>query len=96
MPTYISLINFTQKGAETIKDGPKRLDVAKQRFRAAGAELKAFYIVTGQFDAISISEAPNDEIVAKIALGTAALGNIRTQTCRAFTEDEYRKMVASL
>ena len=44
MPTYISLINFTQKGAESIKDGPKRLDAAKERFRAAGAELKAFYL----------------------------------------------------
>ena len=48
MPTYISLINFTQKGAELIKDGPKRLEAAKQRFRDAGAELKAFYLVTGQ------------------------------------------------
>jgi uncharacterized protein with GYD domain len=96
MPTYISLINFTQKGAEAIKDGPKRLDAAKQRVRDAGAELKAFYLVTGQFDAVSIIEAPNDEVAAKIAMGTAALGFVRTQTCRAFAEDDYRKMVASL
>jgi len=96
MPTYISLINFTQKGAEAIKDGPKRLDAAKQRVRDAGAELKAFYLVTGQYDAVSIIEAPNDEVAAKIAMGTAALGFVRTQTCRAFAEDEYRKMVASL
>lgn len=96
MPTYISLINFTQKGVESIKDGPKRLDAAKQRFRDAGAELKAFYLVTGQYDAVSIIEAPNDEVVAKLALGTTALGFIRTQTCRAFTEDDYKKIAASL
>jgi uncharacterized protein with GYD domain len=96
MPTYISLISFTQKGAETIKDGPNRLDAAKQRIRDAGAELKAFYLVTGQYDAVSIIEAPNDEVVAKIAMRTAALGFVRTQTCRAFAEDDYRKMVASL
>ena len=96
MPTYISLINFTQKGAEAIKDGPKRLDAAKQRLRDAGAELKAFYLVTGQYDAVSIIEAPNDEVAAKIAMGTAALGFVRTQTCRAFPEDDYRKMAASL
>ena len=96
MPTYISLINFTQKGAEAIKDGPKRLDAAKQRMRAAGAELKAFYLVTGQYDAVSIIEAPNDEVAAKIAMGTAALGFVRTQTCRAFTEDDYKEMAASL
>jgi uncharacterized protein with GYD domain len=96
MPTYISLINFTQKGAETMKDGPKRLDAAKQRFRAAGAEMKAFYLVMGEYDAVAISEAPNDEVVAKLAMASAALGSIRTRTCRAFTEDEYRKMAASL
>lgn len=96
MPTYISLLHFTQKGVENIKDGPKRVDAAKQAFRAAGAELKAFYLVTGQYDALVISEAPNDETVAKLALATAALGNVRTETLRAFTEDEYRKIIASL
>lgn len=96
MPTYISLLHFTQKGVENIKDGPKRVDAAKQAFRAAGAELKAFYLVTGRYDALVISEAPNDETVAKLALATAALGNVRTETLRAFTEDEYRKIIASL
>ncbi|HMM89565.1 GYD domain-containing protein [Bradyrhizobium sp.] len=96
MPTYISLINFTQKGAEAIKDGPRRLEMAKQRFRDAGAELKAFYLVMGQYDAVSIVEAPNDEVVAKLALGNAALGFVRSQTCRAFGEDDYKRIVASL
>ena len=44
MPTYITLLHFTQKGMETIKEGPARLDRAKQAFKAAGAELKAFYL----------------------------------------------------
>jgi len=90
------LLDFTQKGVESIKDGPRRLDAAKERFRKAGAELKAFYLTTGQFDAVAISEAPNDEVVVKLAMTTAAQGNIRTQTCRAFTEDEYRKLASSL
>jgi uncharacterized protein with GYD domain len=96
MPTYISLIRFTQKGVETIREGPKRLDVARQAFRDAGAELKAFYLVTGQYDAVAISEAPNDETVAKLALRTSAMGNVRTETLRAFNEDEYRRIVASI
>ena len=96
MPTYISLLNYTQKGAEAIKDGPKRLEAAKQRFRDAGAELKAFYLVTGQYDAVTIVEAPSDEVMAKLALGTATLGFVRSQTCRAFPEGEYKTIVASL
>jgi uncharacterized protein with GYD domain len=96
MPTYITLLRFTQKGIETIKDGPARLDRARQTFKAAGGELKAFYLVTGQYDAVAVIEAPNDEVVARIALGNASMGNIRSETLRAFTEDEYRKIIASL
>ena len=96
MPTYITLINFTQKGVENIKEGAKRLDAARQAFKAAGADLKTFYLVMGQYDAIAISEAPSDEVVAKLALTTAAGGNVRTTTSRAFTEDEYRKIISSL
>jgi uncharacterized protein with GYD domain len=96
MPTYISLIRFTQKGMETIKEGPKRLDAAKERFRAAGGELKAFYLVTGQYDAVAIAELPNDEAVARVALANGSMGNVRTETLRAFTEDEYRKIIAAL
>ena len=96
MPTYITLINFTQKGVENIKEGAKRLDAARQAFKAAGADLKTFYLVMGQYDAIAISEAPNDEVVAQLALTTAAGGNVRTTTSRAFTEDEYRKIISSL
>jgi uncharacterized protein with GYD domain len=96
MATYIILLNFTQKGVETIKEGPSRLDRAKQAFKTAGAELKAFYLVTGRHDGVAIVEAPNDDVVARVVLGLASRGTIRSETLRAFTEDEYRKIVASL
>ncbi len=96
MPTYISLLNFTQQGIEKIKESPARLDGARQVFKAMGAELKAFYLVMGRYDAVVISEAPNDETVGKLVLMIGAQGNIRTETLRAFTEDEYRKMIAAL
>jgi len=96
MPTYVVLLHFTQKGIESIKEGPARLDRAKQTFKAAGGELKAFYLVTGRYDAVAIVEAPNDEVVARLALGNASLGNVRSETLRAFTEDEYRKIIATL
>jgi uncharacterized protein with GYD domain len=96
MPTYISLIRFTEKGVASIREGPKRLDGAKKAFRDAGAEIKAVYLVTGQYDAVAIADAPNDETMAKLVLTTASLGNVRTETLRAFNEDEYRKIVASI
>jgi uncharacterized protein with GYD domain len=96
MPAYISLLNFTQQGIEKIKESPARLDKARQAFKAMGAELKAFYLVMGQYDAVVISEAPNDETVGKLVIMIGAQGNIRTETLRAFSEEEYRKMIAAL
>ncbi len=96
MPTYITLLRFTQKGIESIKEGPTRLDAAKQTYRAMGGELKAFYLTMGQYDAVVISEAPDDETRAKLALAIGSMGNSQTETFRAFTEDEYRKIIAAL
>ncbi|MBW2493052.1 MAG: GYD domain-containing protein [Deltaproteobacteria bacterium] len=96
MPTYITLVNYTQKGIENVKESPRRLEAAKQAFKGMGAELKEFYLVMGRYDIILVTEAPNDETVAKIALALGSLGNVRTESFRAFKEDEYRKIVSSL
>lgn len=96
MATYITLARFTQQGIEKIKESPDRLDAAKQAFRAMGAELKEFFLVTGTYDLVVISEAPDDETVAKLALSIGVQGNIRTETIRAFTEDEYRSIISAL
>ena len=96
MPTYITFLNWTQQGIQGIKDAPKRLDAAKKIYKAAGAEIKAFYLVFGQYDAVVVSEAPNDEAAARVALTVGKQGNVRTQTSRAFSEAEYRKLVRSV
>jgi uncharacterized protein with GYD domain len=96
MPTYISLIKYTQKGVEAIKDSPKRLDAGKEIFRKFGGELKQFYLVMGEYDIVIIGEAPNDEAMTKAILAIASRGNIQTQTIRAFTESEFRKIVGDL
>jgi uncharacterized protein with GYD domain len=96
MPTYVTLLQFTQQGVEKIKESPARLDRSKAAIKAAGGELKAFYLTMGQYDALVISEAPNDAVYATTLLGIAAAGAVRTQTLRAFTEDEYRKIIAAL
>ena len=58
--------------------------------------MKAFYVVMGQYDMVIVSEAPNDEAIAKVALATGSKGGVRSETLRAFTEDEYRKLIAAL
>ena len=96
MATYITLLHFTQQGIKNIKQGPERLDAAKQAFKAAGAEIKDFYLTMGQYDAVVVSEAPDDETTSKIALSIGSQGNVQTQTFRAYPESEYRKIISAL
>ena len=65
MPTYLTLLRFTQKGIEGIKEGPARLDAAKEAYRSAGAKLREFYLVTGKYDAVVLAEAPDDETAGR-------------------------------
>lgn len=96
MATYITMLRFTQQGIKDIKGGPGRLDAAKKAYAAAGGSIKAFYLTMGRYDAVVVSELPDDGAAARIALQTGSLGNVTTETLRAYTEDEYRKIIASL
>ena len=96
MPVYISLANYTQQGISNIKDSPKRLEAVKKAYEAAGGKLLAFYLTMGQYDITVIGEVPDDKTAAKLALAIGAGGSVRTETFRAFTEDEYREIIASL
>ena len=96
MGHYITLIRYTQQGAAKIKESPTRLDKAKKAADAAGGKIHAWYLTMGKYDAVIVSEFPNDEASAKFMLSTGAAGNVTTQTLKAFTEAEYRKIIGSL
>lgn len=96
MATYISLLRYTQQGIEKIKESPARLDSARKAFEQLGVKIKDFYLVCGQYDALVIVEALDDTAVAKITLALGSRGNVRSETFRAFTEEEFRKIVGAL
>jgi uncharacterized protein with GYD domain len=96
IPTYISLCRWTLQGVTTIEGSPARLDAAKKAFAEAGIQVLSFYLTTGSHDMVIITEAPNDEVLAKALLSTISRGGITTQTSRAFTEEEYRALIKGL
>jgi len=93
MPAYITLANFTDQGARTIKDSPDRFEAFKTQAEALGVSIKSVHWTTGAYDLVLVAEGPEDAMMS-LALKTAALGNIRTQTLRGFTAAEMRKLVA--
>jgi uncharacterized protein with GYD domain len=96
MATYFIYIDWTEQGIQNVKDSPKRLDAAKKGIKDAGGEVKGFYMLQGSHDGVLIADVPSDDKLAKFVLKIGGLGNVRTTTVRAYTEDEYRKIIGGL
>jgi uncharacterized protein with GYD domain len=96
MATYISLLRYTHQGVTSIKEGPGRVDAAHKVYAELGAELKAVYFVMGRYDFVAIVEAPDEVTAARAALALGSKGNVSSETLRAFTQDEFRSIVAGL
>jgi uncharacterized protein with GYD domain len=96
MPHYVMLLRYTPQGMANIKQSPSRLDAARKAAEAGGGKIHSWYLTMGHHDAALICEFPDDDACAKFALSVGALGNVGTETLRAFTEPEYRKIISSL
>jgi uncharacterized protein with GYD domain len=96
MPTYITLIRYTREGVQNMKDSPNQLERAIEVTESYGGEYKGFYLTFGQYDGVYIAEYPDDESAAKAMLTVAGAGAVSTETLKAFTEDEYRDVIAGL
>lgn len=96
MPTYIVLANWTDRGAQQVKESPRRIETAKRALAEMGGEFKAFYMTLGPYDLLGVYEAPDDAVAARFTLLLGMLGTVRTQTLKAFPEAAYREIIASL
>jgi len=96
MPSYIAMLKWTPQGLQNLKQSPTRLDAARKGFEAAGVKMKDFYMVTGKHDMIAILDAPDDASLAKAILAATSQGSLTSETCRAFTEAEYRDIIGGL
>ena len=95
MLTYINLVNFTDQGIRNIRGLPDRWKGARTAIEAVGGSV-TYYMTMGNYDAVVITQFPSEESAAAAALAIGGLGNVRTTTLRAFTEEEAGKIVASL
>lgn len=96
MPTYISLVGFTDQGIRTIKDTTKRADLARAAAARFGCQITQIYWTLGQHDLVLVTEAPDDATLSAFGLSLASLGNTRTQTMRAFSQDEMNAILAKM
>lgn len=95
MATYIVLVNFTEQGIKGVKQIPERWKAVDQAVQKAGGKWTP-YLTMGQYDAVAIFEAPDDETMARTLLTIGMSGNVRTTTLKAFTRAEAEKLAASI
>ena len=96
MATYIILANFTEQGIRNVKDSPRRADALRDMAQKAGATVKEVYWTLGAHDIVTVVEAPDDIAVTALGLSTGALGNVRTQTLRAFSKEEMTTILGKM
>ena len=96
MPTFISLFGWTEQGIRGVKDTAKRAADFRNSIQAAGGSVKQIYWTMGRHDGVIIFEAPDDATATAVMMGGCAKGNVRTETLRAFTEDEIKGVLAKI
>lgn len=96
MATYIVLGNFTDQGIRNIKETAKRAEAFKALAKKAGVTVKDIYWTLGRYDLVTILEAADDELITALGLSAGSLGNIRTQTLRAFSAEEMGGILAKM
>lgn len=96
MPTYIVLVHFTDQGIRNVKQTAERAKVLTAAAARLGVKVKETYWTMGAYDAVLTAEAPDDETMTALALSAGALGNIRTETMRAYSADDMNRILAKL
>ncbi len=93
MSHYIALLRFTQRGAENIKDSPKRAHHFNALAKKSGVKIEAQYWTIGAYDGVLILRADSEKKALQLLTSLAATGNVRAETLRAFTEKEFAEIV---
>jgi uncharacterized protein with GYD domain len=96
MATYILLATYTEQGIRGIKDTVTRTESVKELAKKAGATMKESYWTLGKYDVVAVFEAPDDETMTAFSLSVAKLGNVKTQTLRAFSSGEMSKILGKM
>ena len=96
MPTYVTLASFTEQGVRNAKDTLKRAEACKEMAKKHGVTVTDIYWTQGRYDIVTITEASDDISATALSLSIGALGNIRTETLRAFSASDMETIIGKM
>jgi len=96
MSNYVVLIDWAEQGIKNVKDTVKRAKSFEGAIEKAGGKSLGFYYTIGRYDMVAIVQAPTDGAIASVLLSLGSLGNVRTETLKAFSTDEAANIIEKL
>src|ERR1051326_5300413 len=96
MPNYVILANWTDQGIKNVKDSARRSEAFETAIEKAGGKSIGLYYTLGKHDMVAIVEAPNDEVIASVLYRTGSLGNVSTETLKAFSMSEASDIIEKI
>jgi uncharacterized protein with GYD domain len=96
MPTYLVLGKYTAQGLQNIKDVPKRAQAFREAAKKVGVTVKELLWLAGDYDVMTLVEAPDEETVIALSLSTVKQGNLTSSRMRTFTAAEAEKIIAKV
>jgi len=89
MPTYIMLTNLTPDGVKTLKNNPGRVTEVNKEVEALGVKVLNQYATLGQFDFVTVIDAPDDTTMAKVSVELGSRGTMQSQTLTAIPAEDF-------
>lgn len=96
MPTYVSLLTFTDQGIKNIKETTKRYESAKTLGEKFGVKITQMLYTMGKYDCIAIADAKDEESFSAFILAAGTQGNVRTLSMRAYTPGEMQTLLGKI
>ncbi len=96
MAKYVSLLQFTDQGIRNIRDSIKRAAAATAQAEKMGAKVTDAFWTMGAYDVVLLLDAPDDETISAFSLKVGSLGNVKSQTMRAFRREEMESILAKI
>lgn len=96
MPTYVSLLNWTDQGIRKVKQTTKRAKAFHDMARKTQVKVREIHWTVGLYDVVVVMDAPDDQAISRLMLGLGALGNVRSQTLRAYSAQEMTEILKGM
>src|SRR4051812_17638294 len=93
MPTFVMLTNLSAEGVQTLKNNPSRIQEVNKEVEQLGVTVKDQWATLGQYDFITIVEAPDEQTMAKVSVELGSRGTMSSQTLAAIPVEEFAKVL---